>query len=241
MSNYREKIYSKYVSSHVSQLHGETDLAKIEKQFPVWDQYYGRHLPSDKNINILEIGCGEGGLLYYLRNRGYKNCLGVEIGKEQISLAQRLGIDGVKQADIKEFLRDKIGEYDVIFARDVLEHLNKEEVFEVIENVFKALKPGGRFIVQTPNAEGPFGTRYYYQDFTHEIVFSASSLSQVLRVVGFGKIEFFRAGPVVHGLKSAIRYFLWRIIELKLRLYLLIETGGLGHVLTQNLIAVAEK
>lgn len=241
MSNYREKIYSKYVSNHVSQLHGEIDLKKIEKQFPVWDQYYGRHLPSNKNINILEIGCGEGGLLYYLRNRGYKNCLGIEIGREQIDLAQKLGIDRVEQADIKEFLKDKAEEYDVIFARDVLEHFSKEEVFEVIESVFRVLKPGGKFIIQTPNAEGPFGSRYHYQDFTHEIVFSASSLSQVLRSVGFGKAEFYRAGPVVHGLKSAVRHFVWRIIELKLRLYLLIETGGSGHILTQNLIAVAEK
>jgi hypothetical protein len=71
--------------------------------------------------------------------------------------------------------------------------------------------------------------------------FTRTSLSHILRVTGFGRINFYPTGPVPHGLKSAIRFFLWKIIEMILRFYMVVETGSGEGVYTQNIIAVAEK
>lgn len=239
--NYRQKIYSEYVSKYTSQLYGEINLGDVRKQFPVWDKYYGEHLPKNRNINILEIGCGNGGFLYYLRERSYKNCFGIDISEEQIELAKKLGVKNVEQVDLREFLRNKKEVYNVIFARDVLEHFRKDEILDSLELIYSSLLNGGKFIIQSPNAESLFGTRMRYGDFTHEVAFTRTSLSQILRVIGFSKIEFYPTEPVIHGIRSFIRFILWKIIELKIKLYLLIESGSPEGIFTQNLICVAEK
>ncbi|MCF7894509.1 MAG: class I SAM-dependent methyltransferase [Candidatus Omnitrophica bacterium] len=240
--NYRKEIYQKYVSNHTLYLSGKVDLKKIKKQFPVWGKYYGRYLPKEKNIKILEIGCGSGGFLYYLKSLGYENCVGIDISEEQIKSAKSLGVENVDIADLRSFLKDKDNSYDVIIARDVLEHFYKEEILEILKLIFQNLSKKGRLIIQSPNAEGLFGTKCRYGDFTHEIAFTSSGLASVLRVVGFKEMEFYPTEPVPkYSFKSAIRYCLWKFIELFLKAYILVETGNSKGIYTLNLICVAKK
>jgi hypothetical protein len=96
-------------------------------------------------------------------------------------------------------------------------------------------------IIQTPNAENPFGGRYRYWIFTHEIAFTRSSLNQLLRVAGFQMVDFYPTGPVPKGIKSLVRFLLWKVIETILRFYMLIETGSGEGIFTQNIICVAKK
>lgn len=46
--NYREKLYSTYVSNHTAHLYGEAGIGAIRKQFPVWGKYCGKFLPDDR-------------------------------------------------------------------------------------------------------------------------------------------------------------------------------------------------
>jgi|Deesub1362B_J571_1020462.scaffolds.fasta_scaffold02518_1 2-polyprenyl-3-methyl-5-hydroxy-6-metoxy-1,4-benzoquinol methylase len=239
--DYREKVYSTYVSTHTLHLYGEATLERIKKQFPVWTHYYRRFLPSDKSAKILDVGCGNGGFVYWLQQIGYTNASGIDISSEQIEVAKRLGIKSVEQADLIEFLKDKQDFYDVIFARDIIEHFNKDEVLEIFETFYNSIKSGGSVIICTPNGESPFSGRYRYGDFTHEIVFTQSSLSQVLRVSGFTKIAFYPVRPVPKGVKSVVRFLLWRGIEMLLKFYMLVETGSGEGIYTQNIIAVVYK
>ncbi len=239
--HYREKLYSTYVSSHTSYLYGEVSLKDIKRQFPVWKRYYGRFLPEDKDAKILDIGCGNGGFVYFLQTLGFKNALGIDISKEQVELAHKLGIENIIQADLKEFLSAELGIYDVIFARDVIEHFLKDEILEILTLIFSSLKRGGVFVLQTPNAESPFSGRYRYGDFTHEIAFTRSSLNQILTAIGFRDINFYPTDPVPKGLKSAVRYILWKAIHLMLKFYMLVETGSGEGIFTQNIIGVAKK
>jgi hypothetical protein len=64
----------------------------------------------------------------------------------------------------------------------------------------------------------------------------------VLRATGFTSVAVYPVEPTVHGAKSAVRWILWRVIRLLLTGYLMAESGVTrGHVLSQNLIAVAER
>jgi 2-polyprenyl-3-methyl-5-hydroxy-6-metoxy-1,4-benzoquinol methylase len=238
---YREKLYSTYVSDNTGHNYGESSIRAVENQFPVWKKYYGRFLPDDRAAHVLELGCGDGGFVHYLRSTGYKNSHGIDRSPEQIKAAEGLGIKGVECADIVDFLRDKKDRYDAIVARDVLEHFNKDEVMDLLGLIFSSLKPGGVLLIQTPNGESPFGTKFRYWDFTHEVIFTSNSLNHVLRATGFASVAFYPAGPVPHGLKSTVRFLLWKAIELLLKFYMVVETGGGRGIYTQNIIAVARK
>jgi len=239
--NYRQKLYSQYVSKHTSCVYGQADTKKIESKFPAWNQYYGKHLPQNRAAKILEIGCGNGGFLLYLQSLGYRDCFGVDICDEQIGVARDLGIKNVETADLEDFLQAREDCYDLIVARDVLEHFAKEEVLRILEAIHRSLTTFGRFIMQSPNAESPFSGRYRYGDFTHEIAFTATSLSQILGAAGFKKTQMYPTAPAVHGLKSAIRLMLWKLIEAGLSFCVLVETGSAKGIFTQNLICVASK
>jgi len=61
--------------------------------------------------------------------------------------AKRREIEGVRCTDVMNFLKDKENTYDVIFARDVIEHFTKNEVIEILELVFDSLKERGAIII----------------------------------------------------------------------------------------------
>ena len=239
--NYRDKFYSKYVSAHTSQLYGEASLNDIKKEFPIWRAYFGRFLPDNKNVKIIDLGCGNGGFVWWLQEVGFKNVNGIDISEEQADEAEKLGIKNIVKADIKDFLKDKKEVFGVIFARDVLEHFNKEEAIDVLNIIYDSLKQGGQFVCQTVNAENLLWGRLRHGDFTHELAFTKESIAQVLNVSGFSEIKVYPQRPAIHGLKSFIRYYLWRCVEHCLRFYLLIETGSSNGIFTQNIIVSAKK
>ncbi len=238
---YRQKLYSGYVSHHTSQVYGEVNLKSIKKQFYIWNKLYGKFLLKDKGIKILDAGCGDGRFLLWLQQKGFKDSFGVDVSKEQVKIAKNFGVRNIEEQDIFEYLKNKKGFFDLIFARDLIEHFTKEEVLELLGLFYASLSDKGKVVIQTVNAESPFFGRLKYGDFTHEIAFTKNSLLQVLTSVGFKKIKFYPTEPVIHGMKSMIRYLLWKIIEAKIRIYMLVETGTPKGIFTQNIILEAMK
>jgi len=68
-------------------------------------------------------------------------------------------------------------------------------------------------------------------------------ISQSLLASGFSKVSCHDDVPVVHGVKSAIRFLMWKCIRALLRLYLAAETGSIDNdcIFTQNFLTVAVK
>lgn len=240
--SYRDKLYAAYVSSNICHIFGEASIATIEKQqFPTWKRYYSKLLPENKHAKIIDIGCGSGGFVYFLKRLGYENTYGIDISPEQIQVAKNLGIDNAECVDNMVFLKDKQNTYDVVIAKDLIEHFSKENIIELLTLAFNSLKQGGLLIIQTPNAESPFGSRFRYYDFTHSVAFTKSSLSQVLRATGFENVKCYPMGPIPHGLKSSVRFLIWNVIQILIKFYMLVETGSSNGIYTQTIIAVGHK
>lgn len=239
--NYKEIIYQNYVSNHNSYLYGQESLINIQKNFPIWRYYFSKLLPKRKESKILDIGCGTGAFLYFLNSMGYNNTSGIDLSAEQINLGHKLGIKNLEVADIKEFLNLNENKFDLIIARDVLEHFTKNEVFEILLLVANALADNGRFLIQVPNGQGLFHTTIYYGDYTHETAYTESSLQQVFKNTGFKNVQCRPTGPVPYGIVSFFRYIIWEIIVLFLKLLKGIESGNTTGIFTQNIIALAIK
>lgn len=194
-------------------------------------------LPPGQSIAIVDIGCGQGTTVQTLHALGYANASGVDISSEQVDLARRAGIPNVHCSDFFSFLEEHAGVFDVVLATDVLEHCTKTEVLDLFDAVRKALRPGGVFVARVPNAGSPFVGRIQFGDFTHETSFTVGSLAQISKVTGFSTTSFLDPGPVPHGVRSAIRLALWKVISCALKVILIAETGQTrGHYVAQTVI-----
>ena len=141
--------------------------------------------------------------------------------------------------DYRALLAREPGGLTAVIATDFLEHFAKERGVPIFDEVRKALAPGGVFIVRSPNATSPFFGNYQFSDFTHDSVFTPRSFAQLAANAGYAKCEAFPCVPAVHGLKSAVRAGVSRVVSAGLRLALAVETGVSNHIVTQNFIGVA--
>ncbi len=233
--DYRARLYGAYVSSGQATVDASRSLAAHRQQIV-------ERLPSDRGAWVVDIGCGNGALVAQIRQAGYRHVMGVDMSGEQVDMALKRGLSGIIQADLRDWLDNTDQRFDAVVAADLIEHFDPWDVLATLDRVWRILTPGGRVIIRTPNAEGPFGSRYRYADLTHGLAFTARSMQQALTAAGFIDIEIFDTPPVAHGVNSFLRRILWRAIDAALRLYLMAEAGTAnGAIMTQNLVAVAKR
>jgi len=203
-----------------------------------------KHFPKNKDASILDLGCGHGAFIHFIREAGYTDVIGVDRSSEQVKEANRLGIKGISQSDLMEKLNSLPSECEnVIISFDVIEHFTKGELLFFVDEVFRVLKKNGIWILHTPNGESPFFGKVFFGDVTHEMAFTRTSISQLLKSSGFNRVSCYEDTPVPHGLKSVTRFFLWKCIRGMLRFYLTVENhcGEKECIFTQNFLVVAEK
>ncbi len=243
MSDYRIRIYQSYVHARHQSLAPAT-IDGLKPRAPFLNKLIHEHFPSARDATILDLGCGHGALIHFARKADYTNIRGVDRSPQQVAEANHLGINGVSEGDLMETLHSLgDGSQDMVVAFDVIEHFTKEEVISFIDEVYRVLCKGGKWIIHTPNAESPFGGRMRHWDFTHELAFTRTSITQLLKSSGFSHITCHEDTPIPHGLKSAVRWVLWKAIRGILRLYLAAETGA-GEktcVFSQNFLTIAGK
>lgn len=240
MTDYRSRIYKVY-ASHMQNAPSLFDEAKAMHWGKVYDAYFTGWLPEQKDAAILDVACGGGKLLHFFKSKGYKNLFGVDISPEQIVLASQV-TQNVVEEDAITFLQSRKEKYDLIIGLDIIEHFKKEAVLQFLDACYGALRPEGRIILQTPNAESPWGLQHRYHDITHEVGFDSFSLERLLSLVGFSGITHREAGPVVYGVRSLVRYFIWKVIWVLLALWNLAETGTKGSgIYTRAFLVTGKK
>jgi 2-polyprenyl-3-methyl-5-hydroxy-6-metoxy-1,4-benzoquinol methylase len=243
LHEFRRRMYATYGQSSGEKFPQKV-TAGLQARMPFLEHWVKKHFPSERDAAILDLGCGHGALMQALRAAGYINVKGVDASPVQVSLANEIGIAGVEQGDLITALeRLENRSLNVVAAMDVLEHFTKPELGIIAERVWQVLKPSGRWIIHTVNGESPFAGRTAYGDITHETIFTRNSLCQMLGAYGFCKISCIEDRPVPHGLKSSLRYMLWRALRSLLMMYVAVETGDLGRhgIFSQNFTAVAYK
>lgn len=238
--NFKDKLYNSYLST--GQSADDVNTKNLFSKRKTSHQHnINKHFPKNKNATILDLGCGHGSFIYFIKQAGYKNVTGIDVSKEEVDLAHQLGISEIKQIDIIAYLSSTINKYDVVLLMDVLEHIESNEVLDLLEKINNVLTPNGMLILHVPNGEGLFGMRIKYGDFTHENAFTLKSLKQILFATGYYEIKGYEDKPIVHNMISFLRRIIWQLFTIKYRLLLMAETGLKKFILSQNILVVAKK
>ena len=91
---------------------------------------------------ILDLGCGDGALTIKLAATGC-DIVGVDSSAPQVAAARRLGLDA-RVADGASLSFDT--EFDAVFSNAAIHWM--KPVDDVIAGVWRALRPGGRFVAE---------------------------------------------------------------------------------------------
>lgn len=78
---------------------------------------------------------------------------------------------------------------DVLFASNLLEHLDDSELLGAVKEFNRVLTPGARVILMQPNYR--YAYREYFDDYTHKKVFTHISLRDFFEANGFEAISIY--------------------------------------------------
>ena len=193
----------------------------------------------------LDVACGVGNFLAFLRQLGVRDYVGVDNSDDQIRQAtQEFGESHAVLGDAFSFLEQcEKASFNLISALDFVEHLTKVEYLRLLALVRDALAPGGMFLVRTPNADSPWGMSGRYNDLTHEICFTPNAFRDTALVVGFSRVKFWEDVPMLgEGLSYSVRWLGWKFAHLFLLSFAFLEVGrATDRVFSRNMWALAVK
>jgi 2-polyprenyl-3-methyl-5-hydroxy-6-metoxy-1,4-benzoquinol methylase len=240
MEKYKSEIYEKYSDTHL--LWRKSNLLDdYNKYCKYYDKNYSIYLPESRIDKIIEFGCGSGKFLYFLKKKGFRNIIGLDLDKKQITFANEFNISEAKYGDFVNQIEIENEMYDRIIFLDVLEHFKKNEVIDILKKCKNLLSLSGKIIIHVPNAESLFSSKILYGDITHEIAFTQTSLMQIGKLIGFDKIEITEDKKVFFGIKGFVLNILWKFVKGILSIMFYAESGKKNFIQSSNLICVFSK
>ena len=98
-------------------------------------------------LQILDAGCGSGGMTRFLAQRGTGT--GVDIAPEALRFARRRGLARLARASVGR-LPFRSASFDVVTSFDVLYHLNVDDDLAALGELHRVLRPGGVLLIRLP-------------------------------------------------------------------------------------------
>lgn len=194
----------------------------------------------------LEVGPGFGEFLEALKRHGITKVDIIDRDdaviryintKHTVQNAWAISIEQI--ATIETSLR----KYDIIYLSEILEHVRKESIIDVVRRLYTCLNPGGAILMVAPNAGNPLCAVELYADFTHEIAFSVNALRQIVDAAGISPDNLtvfgYRIPPVTP--VNLLRIGLQKMLHLCLLGIMVINGANYSRILQPNLCAVIRR
>ncbi len=214
----------------------------------VLQSYLREVLPKDKDSRILDIGCGLGLTLFTLREMKYKNIKGIDVSANSVHYCKNNGLNVEKISNITSFCRRCKQEYDFIIMSHVLEHIEKSEIINTLREIKnKLLSKNGCLCIMVPNAQSNTDCYWAYEDFTHNVLFTAGSLYYVLKSANFKSIVFLDELGLEGstGIRRVIKKLLLSIYKLNKKLWNKVTSSSYHinspEIFTYELKVIAKK
>ena len=157
----------------------ETRLAHLPQRREVW-LHICRYLqkwiaPTD---DVLELGAG---WCDFANNIAARNIVAMDIDSTVVKAAAPQVRAEV--GDCSDLRRFENASFDVVFASNLLEHLDRPTSTALLQEARRVLRPAGRLILLQPNFRlNPGG---YFDDYTHVAIYTDRSLQDYLLSLGW--------------------------------------------------------
>jgi SAM-dependent methyltransferase len=153
MTRWYEELFRNYAAAYDREVFtqgtkGEADF--IEKE-----------AGGDKQIRILDIGCGTGRHDLELARRGYSRLVGVDLSDGQLARARKLAAAEELRVDFRRMDARKLdfrGEFDLalMICEGAFPLMETDEMnYAILQGAAQALRPGGKLILTTLSALFP--------------------------------------------------------------------------------------
>lgn len=127
------------------------------------------------NVNVLDIGSGNGGLLRLISKRKHNvKCTGLDFSTTAVSMLQAFGIEGICSVLPRIPVSDE--SFDVVICSETFEHLdNPDYPKATLEEMVRVAKSAGLIIISVPD-----GSRWRRAG-DHVNEFNPTDCSELLR------------------------------------------------------------
>lgn len=156
---------------------------------------YGAGLDRAGPWTLLDAGCGFGQYdRFILREFGNVSVKSVDVKHDYLQDCRHYFAEAIEQKRIRFEYADLLAldespRFDVAICIDVLEHITED--VQVMENINRALAPGGYFIMHSPSiySEEDAGDDESFVDEHARVGYSKQGISEKLKKAGFEPIE----------------------------------------------------
>jgi len=239
LSNHAKQYYS-----YQTRARGLLDEKALRQQFQKMAKWYGKrlhpYLPAAKSAACLDVPCGFGNFLYFLKQRGYDNAHGYDLDPAQVELARLLELPAC-EGDVFEILSGQSEFYAMISSLDFIEHVSKDDALQFLALCWQRLKPGGVLLLRAPCADGPFGAHDRHNDLTHQWGITSNLLRAILEMQGFDKIELLDERPQPTGFIDTLRWLVFFPARALATLFCMALGMSPPRIWSRSMFAVAHK
>lgn len=152
-----------------------------------------RHENPEQPLRILDFGCGDGNSVKYMRTYfPSAELFGTDVSELSISEAEAKGITNTL---FEPYDGDSLpfddGSFDVVFTSMVFHHIEFSRHEQILKDIQRVLRPGGRFYIFEHNPINPITQKIVRDcDFDHDaVLLSHRYTGQLLERIGFSSLK----------------------------------------------------
>ena len=143
--------------------------------------------------DVLELGCGNGAQMQALGPLN-KRCVGIDISETVLDHQANMPPNvELKIADATNLFLLEDNAFDVVFSTQLVEHIHPEDVQRHFDEIARVLRPGGRYICETPHPfTGPHDVSFHYDDVAtcfHLKEYTFGEILTLMRHAGFARFQ----------------------------------------------------
>lgn len=158
---------------------------------------------------VLDIGCGNGWVLYQYKQKGW-DVAGVEPSRTAAEIGNKANLNIYNGILLDAKFSDN--EFDFIRSNHSFEHIFNPN--EVLNEIYRILKPGGKLLIGIPNYAGinsKLAKKYWYYlgAPVHTFNYTSKNIKQLLVKHNFRIIKL-RHVSSIHGILGSVQIFLNR-------------------------------